>query len=90
MSRKILYQARFLGQKGTESYHTKHYSTKEEAQDELMKMCGDFGYLGTVTLDEEENLYPPWKFLGDKCQSGDRNGGTVSVHKITLGVWEGV
>ena len=53
-------------------------------------MCGDFGYLGTVTLDEEENLYPPWKFLGDKCQSGDRNGGTVSVHEITLGVWEGV
>ena len=51
-------------------YHTNYYPTKEEAQDALMKKCGNFHYLGQVAGDTEED---------GECNYASRNNGSVSI-----------
>lgn len=54
------------------NHHTNYYPTKEEAQDALMKKCGNFHYLGKVNGDGK------WDDE-DYCSSAPRNGGAVSI-----------
>ena len=55
-----------------QDYKTNYYSTKEEAQDALMKKCGNFHYLGKVAGDSQwdDESY---------CSSAPRNGGLVVI-----------
>ena len=52
------------------NYKTNYYSTKEEAQDALMKKIGGFHYLGKIGGDGQwdDESY---------CSSAPRNGGLV-------------
>ena len=50
---------------------TGYYSTREAAQDALMKLVGRFDYLTQVAVDLEEPAEPCW--------TAPRNGGLVSV-----------
>ena len=58
------YKARY--QSSNVNHHTNYYPTKEEAQDALMKKCGNFHYLGKVNGDGKDSPAP-------------RNGGAVSI-----------
>ena len=66
-----------------QDYKTNYYPTKEEAQDALMKKCGNFHYLGKVAGDSQRDDERPsrsdaWSRFG-YCSSAPRNGGLVVI-----------
>ena len=56
------------------NYQTRYYSTREQAQDALMKRAGRFRYLGEVVGDGrwEDKRY---------CDAAPRNGGLVTIQE---------
>ena len=68
--KKYKYKARY--QSSNAVYRTNYYPTKEEAQDALMKKCGNFHYLGQVAGDAEED---------GECNYAPRNNGSVSIEE---------
>ena len=61
-------------QSSNQDFKTNYYPTKEEAQDALMKRCGNFHYLGAGGGDGK------WD-NESYCSSAPRNGGTVSIEE---------